>query len=187
MTRLALDLVQQKDFNGNPITLGGEAVNLLMPLPANAYQELNNDPKGANLLLSMIADAMGISTNTYGSTKPKLQTFLGKTEVDPKIVTEMDRLSVSGNAPAIGTIESSTYAQKLKEQVSPDQYKKFVQDFQTNMESKMVQRIESPFYKNMTVENKSKSLEDLKANVLQMSLRKYGYKEPNKNVAPKQY
>lgn len=61
-----IDYLKGKDRNGNNVTLGGEASNLLMPLPISNYQELSSDPKAANVLVAMIADELGISTNTYG-------------------------------------------------------------------------------------------------------------------------
>jgi hypothetical protein len=60
------DLLNQKDFNGNKPTVLGELKNLLMPLPITTYAELKNDPKSAPILLGMLADIAGISTNTYG-------------------------------------------------------------------------------------------------------------------------
>lgn len=61
-----LDNLKGKDRQGNDSTFLGEASNLLMPLPIANYMELKNDPKSANILVAMIADELGISTNTYG-------------------------------------------------------------------------------------------------------------------------
>jgi len=58
------------DFEGKKPSVLGEAKNLFVPLPVTTYLELKNNPNSANILLSMIADALGISTNTY-SPKPK--------------------------------------------------------------------------------------------------------------------
>lgn len=84
------DLVNQKDFNGNKPSIGGEAKNLLEPLPITTYQELRSDPHAANTLIGMIADGLGIATNTYGksnvswgdSTSKEIQSF--KNSVSPK-------------------------------------------------------------------------------------------------------
>lgn len=72
------DLLKGKDFQGNKLTIGGEVLNLLEPLPITTFRELQNDPNSANLLLAMMADALGISTNTYGkkaNTKELLNQF----------------------------------------------------------------------------------------------------------------
>lgn len=65
------DMLEGHDFDGNKPTILGEANNLLTPLPITNYIELKNDPKSAPKLLAIIADALGISTNTYGATKKK--------------------------------------------------------------------------------------------------------------------
>ncbi len=61
------DYFKGRDFNGNKPTLTSATKNLLVPLPITNYQELKNDPKSAPLLISLIADALGIGTNTYSS------------------------------------------------------------------------------------------------------------------------
>jgi hypothetical protein len=63
------DLMNQKDFSGNKPTIKSEASNLLMPLPITNAQELYGDPHAANPILAMIADALGIATNTYAPKK----------------------------------------------------------------------------------------------------------------------
>jgi hypothetical protein len=65
---LVKDLLKQSDFEGNPLTLKGEAENLFVPMPiANAIENYK-DPNAAPFLLSVIADGLGISTNTYSAT-----------------------------------------------------------------------------------------------------------------------
>lgn len=59
------DLLKGQDFQGNKPTVLGEANNLFTPLPITTYAELKNNPKSADPLLSIIADALGINTNTY--------------------------------------------------------------------------------------------------------------------------
>lgn len=75
-------LLTRKDFAGDPVTPGNFAKDLFMPLPISNYQELSKDPKSANKLIAMIADGLGIGTNTYGGEKDwnkaggvKLQSF----------------------------------------------------------------------------------------------------------------
>jgi hypothetical protein len=67
------DLLVGQDFKGNKPTVGGELANLFVPLSASTYQDLKNDPHSANTILAMIADGLGIATNTY-SAKPKTPT-----------------------------------------------------------------------------------------------------------------
>ena len=60
------DLLRQEDFDGNKPTILGTANNLLTPLPITNYLELKDDPNSAPLLLGLIAETVGIGTNTYG-------------------------------------------------------------------------------------------------------------------------
>ncbi len=52
-------------FEGEKPTVGNQLENLLVPLPITNYQELRDNPKSANMLVALIADALGIGTNTY--------------------------------------------------------------------------------------------------------------------------
>lgn len=61
------DVLKGQDFQGNKPTFLNETGNLLMPLPITNYQELMSDPKAAPLLAGLLADALGISVNTYGA------------------------------------------------------------------------------------------------------------------------
>lgn len=64
------DVLEGKDFQGNKVSVIGEATNLLEPLPIANAQELAGDPKSANILAGILADALGVSVNTR-SKKPK--------------------------------------------------------------------------------------------------------------------
>lgn len=182
IARTVYNVAMQRDFNNNPITLKGEASNLFTPLPVTTTLELMRDPNGANVLLGLIGDGLGISTNTYGSTKPRLQTFLGDKEVDIKIINEFDRLAKLGKQPAIGDVNNLKGPKNLKDQISEDKYNQFTKDFGVEYEKKLIQRIDSPFYKNQKVDDKKNTLEQDKMDVLDKLLRKYGYKEPKKIV-----
>lgn len=63
------DLLKGQDFSGNKITAQGEINNLLTPLPITNAQEIMSNPKSANILIALIADSLGISTNTYSAKK----------------------------------------------------------------------------------------------------------------------
>lgn len=178
MARLVLELAQQKDFNNNPITLVGEASNLLMPLPINTFQNLRSDPNSANILLAMIAEGMGISTNTYGTSKPKLQGFFNNKKVDTSIVTEVDRLSKVGEAPAIGDVNNLKDPKTFKTQTSLKNYRQFIRDFQSSYEKSFADEIKTADYKSLDDKEKGRTLEKLKMSVLQDTLDKYNYEPP---------
>lgn len=67
------DLLKGKDFKGNSLTVGGELSNLVEPLPLTNAQELASDPKTttATTILAMMADWLGVATNTFDGKKHK--------------------------------------------------------------------------------------------------------------------
>lgn len=57
---------KQRNFLGKKPTIPSTLSNLFTPMPIKTYQELMNDPKSADLLISMILSEVGIGVNTYG-------------------------------------------------------------------------------------------------------------------------
>lgn len=59
------DMISQETFSGGKPTVLGELSNLFTPMPvSNAVQNLQ-DPNKAPVILGILADAVGISSNTY--------------------------------------------------------------------------------------------------------------------------
>lgn len=54
-----------KDWEGKKPTTISTLRDLFVPIIATNYQELKDDPDSADILISMIAEGLGISTNTY--------------------------------------------------------------------------------------------------------------------------
>jgi hypothetical protein len=61
------DLANQKTFAGGKPTVGSEVGALTTPIPIQSYSQLKNDPKSANTVATMIAQQLGVLSNTYGS------------------------------------------------------------------------------------------------------------------------
>ena len=59
------NLLKQRDFEGKRPTVVSTAKDLVVPIIATNYQELKDDPDSADMLLAMIAEGLGISTQTY--------------------------------------------------------------------------------------------------------------------------
>lgn len=57
--------VDQKTFEGGKPTVGGTAANALVPLPVMTAIELSKNRNGAPVLVGILADALGIATNTF--------------------------------------------------------------------------------------------------------------------------
>lgn len=70
---LVRDFAKGRDFQGNRMSLtdpkshGRAALNLATPLPIGNAHELLTDPNSANAFVGILADALGISVNTYNS------------------------------------------------------------------------------------------------------------------------
>ena len=60
-------LATGRDWEGNKPTAGSTAKDLFVPIIFTNYKELKDDPDSADILLSMIAEGLGISTNTYSA------------------------------------------------------------------------------------------------------------------------
>lgn len=77
MVSTLIALRKGSDFNNKPVNVtslegvGNLATNAFLPLPVQNYQELQSNPNSAPLLLGLIGDALGVSTNTYASTHKK--------------------------------------------------------------------------------------------------------------------
>lgn len=63
------DLMKGQTFSGAKPTIANEAQNLLVPMTITNAQEIYKDPQSANIVIAVLADALGISTNTYGPYK----------------------------------------------------------------------------------------------------------------------
>ncbi len=73
-----IEVLNDEDFNRQPLTAGRAAMDFAAPIPITNAIELFKDPSvsAANMTAAMIADGLGISTNTYGAKKkpvPKKQ------------------------------------------------------------------------------------------------------------------
>jgi len=58
-------IAEGRTFGGEKTTLGTVAQGLTVPIIGENYLELADDPNSANVVLAMIADSLGMSTNTY--------------------------------------------------------------------------------------------------------------------------
>lgn len=62
------DLANQQTFSGGKPSLRSEVGSLITPIPVQTYGQLKNDPNAANLFVVMLAQQLGLMSNTYGTT-----------------------------------------------------------------------------------------------------------------------
>ena len=61
-----MHIYEAETFKGDKPTFWSEFENMFVPLPITNYQELAEDPASAPIIWGVIADGLGIGTNTYG-------------------------------------------------------------------------------------------------------------------------
>lgn len=59
----------QNQNTGTKPTIGNETSNLFTPLGIQNYEQMKNDPKAANTLMTAIIDGLGINANTFSATQ----------------------------------------------------------------------------------------------------------------------
>ena len=64
--QIIADLANGKTFAGGKPTLKSEVGTAVTPIPVQTYGQLKNDPNSANHLAVMIAQQLGLMSNTYG-------------------------------------------------------------------------------------------------------------------------
>lgn len=81
------DYLKGQTFEGEKPTVGTTIKDLTLPLIIGNYDELRKNPRAASVLPSMIADALGVSVNTYGldsnwnaNNSKQVQAFRGKVD-----------------------------------------------------------------------------------------------------------
>jgi len=61
------NFAKAENFEGKKPTIKSTLTDLFVPIIATNYQTLKDDPESADILLTMIAEGLGISTNTYSA------------------------------------------------------------------------------------------------------------------------
>ena len=140
------DLMKGRDFQGNEPTVTGELSNLLMPLPFSTFDELRKDPNSANIVVSMIADALGIATNTYAQKAANWETSTGKT------------------------------IQQFKERVGPEKFKKANEEYNKLFTEWYNGVVTSEKYQKLDSENQQQLITSGKEAIQTKIFRRYNFK-----------
>jgi len=140
------NLLKARDFEGKRPTPISTLKDLFVPIIFTNYKELKDDPDSADMLLSMIAEGLGISTSTYSQNVDWSQ--------NPGVVL-----------------------QQFKEKVGEQRFKLLNDEFNKKFNSwfKLIQT--DPRYKNLSDEDKQKSITkkkiDIKADIFKKNFFKY--------------
>lgn len=156
---VVVDYLKGQDHNGNKPTVKGEAANLYTPMGLKNWQELNADPHSANHLVSMIADGLGIASNTYGQSKGGMLKSTGKEVTD------------------------------FKDKVGMDKFKQAAADYDKKLNDNSQRIINDPAYKKLSTDDQKAVMTKEKAKVQGQIFNQYDYKykraKPDKSANAK--
>ena len=71
--QLALNLIDQKTWDGNKLTIPQMVDDALTPLIIQNVIETGSDDDAANVLAALIAEALGVNVQTYPNRKSRVQ------------------------------------------------------------------------------------------------------------------
>lgn len=152
---VGLDVLKGKTPQNQKPTVKGEVGKLVTPLNINNFNELKNDKNSANILSAVIADTLGISTNTYGKST---------TQWDPG---------------------KSKTLQAFSDKVGPDKFKQANNDYNIRLDQFMQKITSSPVYKSLPDDQKQSLITSAKTKLQAETLQSYGFKAPKSTSSSK--
>jgi hypothetical protein len=142
--------------------------------------------------LPILRESLPIKTDTLGNkieTESALSTFLFgsrvKTAKENTVITELNRLSSTGNLPSITDVEKTSdrvklYKEQMQKAGTPEKYEKNIQKFKDDFSKKLNTLTTSFTYKRVNDEKKAQLIENAKNDLLDTTLLRGGYKKPLK-------
>jgi hypothetical protein len=104
-----------------------------------------------------------------------------KTANQSAVIDEFTRLDETGNLPSITDVEkTSTRVKAFKTQVPADKYDKAMDEFRNEFGRKSTKLIQTNNYKKADDATKADLINKTKDELLEKTLKKYGYKKPKK-------
>lgn len=112
------DIMEGQTFAGEKPTVWTSLRDLYEPLPLSNAREVLREPNSAPLLLTLIADGLGIATNTYGA-KPRAVNITNKS-----VANELKRLKIDVNGagtkdPELDKLVNAKLAERLNKITIP--------------------------------------------------------------------
>lgn len=149
-------LYEGKDFSGNKTDLLKEAQRSVIPIGLQNAQELLTNPNAANALAGIIADGLGIGTNTY---------------------------SPAGEGGVSSWSKStSKELEAFKESVGEEKFNKAAKSFDDSFNEWMNRIMDNEKYQNMSTDEKTSLIQKKKEMLKKyiFSLNGFKYKAPKK-------
>lgn len=167
---VAIDVAKGKTHSNTKPGVGNESGSLVEPLNVKNFTELKGDKNSANILTAVLADTLGISTNTYKPTQGGKPQFSGK---------------VAQTAKSAGYEPNNPAKKERGIKLNATQYTKFTNQANSNF-SQAVQKAQSdPTFHNYSKDEKKVSLAKTMTAARQKALDQMKIKKPAPKHSPK--
>lgn len=171
------DVLNRSDREGNPLTLKGTASNLLMPLPvSNALSTLENE-NSAPKLLTILADAFGIATNTYSDKSTLAETLSDKRD----LLKTIRELSNTVGTPVSFTNWDTSTAKDIadfKEKSGEDKFGQAKRWYNSHVQDEIEKALNSDTFKKWSNEDKVRYLNSIDSDIKEKTFSQFGFKKP---------
>ena len=172
---LLRDLLNGTDSQGNPLTVQGEASNLLMPLPVTNAKEVLGNPNAAPAVVAILADALGIATNTY-SDQSSLANILGDNK---ELLKNLHDLSNSAGQPLNFTNWNSSKSANLaafKAKFGEREYKSGAERYAFQVKTRLEALMQNPKYQKLSDADKVKAVNQVNTDALDKVFSQFNFK-----------
>ncbi len=154
-------VVDRADNQGKPLTVGGEFSNAFMPLPiSNAIELINSSDSNAEKVIAMLADTLGVATNTYGD-----QTSVGQIFVENKELAKTihDLSNTVGKPISFTNWDTSSAADinEFKDKHSERDFQDAKARYDYQIQTRVKEALDNPKFKAWSDENKLKYINQI--------------------------
>lgn len=167
---VGVSLLKGKTFSGSKPSLGNSVGQLAEPLNVANFTELKGDKNSANILVAVIADTLGVSTNTYKPTPAGKPQFSGK---------------IAQVAESAGYTPGNPSKTERRVKLNPTQYTKFTNQANSNFAQAVQKALNDPTFQNYSSADKKASLAKTMIAARQKALDSMNIKKPSPIHAPK--
>lgn len=160
---VGVSLLKGKTFSGAKPTVGNSVGGLVEPLNVANFTELKGDKNSANILAAVLADTLGVSTNTYKPTAGGKPTFSG---------------TVASTTKAANYSPGNPNKTERKVALSPTQYTKFTNTANQNFQQAVQKALNDPTFQSYSAAQKKASLAKTMTAARGKALDSMGIKKP---------
>lgn len=166
--RLISEGKDAKNFMYQPITLRGLASDVLLPISIENLTELTIPTESRTAqIVGIVGDIFGLGANTYGIAEKDVGKSDALKQAEFELAWQADR-----NPASITPAKTSSIMKKL----SGARQERAVAEFSKQYNEQATKLVKSSKYAQMSIEERSKALSDVRADVNRAIKKKYGLK-----------